>query len=71
VGFEPTLGSYVLSFHLVNPLPLRLYPSRTLRFEKKDRVICPSATHIGLRLLLTLPNPRCIVLLCNFDAGVA
>jgi hypothetical protein len=71
VGFEPTVRFYLFYFHLVNNLSLRLYPTCTLRFEKKDRVLRPSAAHIGLRLLLALPNPWCIVLLCNFDTGVA
>jgi hypothetical protein len=71
VGFEPTVGCYLLCFNLHNRLSFILYLPRTLRFEKEDRILGPGAAHVGLRLLLTLPNPRRIMLLRDLDAGVA
>ena len=71
VRIPPPPPFFVFCFHLVHDLRCSTYLWCTLRLEEDNGILRPSASNIGLGLLLALSNPRVVVLLGYLDAGVS
>src|SRR5216683_7757773 len=71
VRIPPSPPFFLFCSQSVRTAAFFVYLWRPLRFEERNRIVCPSALHICLCLLLPLSHPRRIVLLRDLYASVA